>query len=249
MARRLASALILLPALLAGAPSARAQAGSDRVRISVEGGIPLASAGFSQAFTRTVNLETARFTTDLSPNASGFAGAGARIRIARAFSAGLTMTVASGSANGSLDAVVPHPFYFNQPRSFVGDIDGLDRRETAVHLELGWTVPMWRKAALSLFGGPSRIALRQALATRVNYDEAFPFDTATYASADSTVVTSAALGFHAGADITWRLGARVGVAGLVRYSRAPVSLSAGAGNDVDTVAGGVQAGGGLRLFF
>ena len=50
-------------------------------------------------------------------------------------------------------------------------------------------------------------------------------------------------GFHGGAGLTWKLGPRWGVGGLLRYSRATVPFAG------RVAAGGLQAAGGLRVLF
>ena len=65
----------------------------------------------------------------------------------------------------SIDARIPHPFFFNRPRSVapapveVVDADGaaaaLTRLETAVHVEVRWFESVGDTVELAVFGGPT----------------------------------------------------------------------------------------------
>jgi hypothetical protein len=246
---RLPPWLLLAMGLLALAKGAAAQRAPERVRVSISGGVLVNPVGFEQDFTRTENLEPARFSTDLRTPPSRFASAGARVRLAGPISAGVTVSLASGRSEGTIDASLPHPFYFNQPRAVSGDVDRLNRLETAVHGEVAWVAPIAPTVELTLFGGPSFFTLRQPLVTDVTYSQSFPYDAATYTSAVTATATGDAVGGNVGADVTWRILERVGVAGLVRYSRARITLSEAPGGPIGLTAGGVQAAGGVRLFF
>ncbi|HEX7940960.1 MAG TPA: hypothetical protein VF488_04115, partial [Gemmatimonadaceae bacterium] len=57
------------------------------------------------------------------------------------------------------------------------------------------------------------------------------------------------LGFNVGADAMWRIARRTWAGGLIRYSRADLTLAPAAGNRVDIKAGGVQAAAGIRVGF
>lgn len=244
----LAPALALLM-LVAHAPAALAQSGRELIRVAVTGGAQVYPDAIAQRFTRPLNVETAEYTADLSTPLSGFIEAGARVRVLRNLAAGLSVSYASAQTGGTVNASLPHPFYFRQPRAISGDVDDLERRELAVHAEAAWTFRVTPRLQVTVFGGPSYIQVRHALVTDVSYAESFPFDTATFARAVTASATVSALGFNGGGDVSWRVGRQFGVAGLVRYARADVTLTPAAGNNVAVRAGGVQAGGGLRFYF
>lgn len=112
---------LLLVATAADAQSARVRRvvnrrpPSDRVRLVVNGGGQIAPGSFGQQFTLTRNVEAAPVTTDLSLAAGGVFEAGVRLRVHRRLSIGVVGFVASGTASGTLDAKLPHPFYLDRP--------------------------------------------------------------------------------------------------------------------------------------
>ncbi len=225
------------------------RAKSDRVRFVVNGSAQIAPGSFGQRFTLTRNVEAAPVTTELSLAASGVFEAGARVRVDRRLSVGVLGFVTSGTASGTLDARLPHPLYFNQPREITGDLSGLTRKERGVHLELALPLRVTARGELTLLGGPSYFHVEQALITDLTYSDSYPYDTATLDDTTSTVAKKAGLGFNIGAELTRRVSRSARVALLGRYSRGTLRLSAAAGNEVELHAGGIQIGVGLRFSF
>lgn len=228
---------------------AQAQPDRPRVRLLFDGGAHVTPGAFGQTFTVTKNLEDTPVSTDLKVGGASFFDVGARIRIAGRLSVGGVGFRASGTADGTVNAKVPHPLYFNQPRDVSGDLSGLRRQETGAHIELAYLVAASRRMDVMLFGGPTWVSAQQQLVTDISYTDSYPFDVATFTAAQTATVKASATGFNVGGDVTWRLGDRFGIAGLVRYSRATVTLSPANGNTVDVKAGGIQAGAGLRIIF
>ena len=110
-------------------------------------------------------------------------------------------------------------------------------------------LPLTHWFHLLLSGGPSFFNVSQDLVTRVEYTHAFPFDTATFRSATTDGDSGSAVGFNAGADVTWMFSRLAGVGGGFRYAKAEVDLTASEGNGVAVDVGGFQALGGLRIAF
>lgn len=240
-------ALILVGALLLGAGTAQAQA--DRVRLVVNGAAQVAPGSFGQRFTLTRNVEPATVTTDLSLGTSGVFEAGARVRLHRRLSVGVVGFVASGTATGTLEARLPHPFYFNQPREVTGALSGLTRKERGVHLELAVPLRVSSRDELILLGGPSYFDVEQELVTDLTYSDSYPYDTATLDDTTSTVAKKAGPGFNVGLELTRQVSRSARVALLGRYARGTVTLPAAEGNEAEVHAGGVQIGIGLRFAF
>ena len=193
------------------------------------------------------NVEDEPVTTDLKVGLAGYFDAGVRIRVTRRLSVGATGFFSPGSAAGSVDAKVPHPFYFGQPRDVSGDVSTLEHREVGAHIDLAYPVSVSSSREVTFFGGPSYIRVQQDLVTDVRYSESYPYDTATFASATTASVQKGGVGFNVGADATWRLGRSLRAGGLVRYSRADLTLSPASGNDVGLRAGGLHVGGTLQF--
>jgi hypothetical protein len=93
-------------------------------------------------------------------------------------------------------------------------------------------------------GGPTFCQLTQDFISAMTVSETYPFDTATFASATTTRASKTAVGFNAGVDISHPLSRLVRVGALIRYSRTDVNFDQQA-----VKAGGVEAGGGVRIRF
>ncbi len=148
----------------------------------------------------------------------------------------------------AIDARIPHPFFFDRPRSLNGSAPDLTRLETAVHVEVRWFAPVTEAVELSVFGGPTFFNLQQDLVTSIAYDHSYPYNEAAYGSASTSALSASAMGFHAGADVGFFFSEAVGVGALLRYSAASVDVPTD-GGAVPVDAGGFHIGGGLRLRF
>jgi hypothetical protein len=160
---------------------------------------------------------------------------------------GVGLTLFSASTTTTIDAQVPHPFYFNQPRAVTGEADG-DRSETAVHIQAKWLVPVNDNVLVTIFGGPSFFKVEQDIVNDFEYSESFPFDTATFTRAVADTQTESKIGFNVGGDFAYFFSRQVGVGVTAQYSAATVEMTVPSGT-ADVKAGGGQIGGGLRLRF
>jgi len=160
---------------------------------------------------------------------------------------GVGLTLFSASTKTTIDAQVPHPFFFNQPRSVTGEFDG-DRKETAVHVQVKWLVPVSNKMLVTIFGGPSFFKVEQDIVNDFEYSESYPFDTATFTRAVAANQSESAIGVNVGGDVAYYFSPNVGVGGMAQYSGATVEMTLPSGTG-DVKAGGFQVGGGIRLRF
>src|SRR5262249_47174544 len=118
---------------------------------------------------------------------------------------------------------------------------------------------------LSVFGGPSLIRTEQIFVTNGSVslgDETYPFDTLAFSALKLTTGRDSenVIGFNAGADFTWRFlttrprnprarGHSLGLGLLIRYSHGTKNFNPAGGQITKIEAGGLQAGGGLRVIF
>ena len=140
--RRIGIVALLLAGTVAGTAQAQGRGRSappaapldERVRIVINGGGIFNTQTLEQQFTLHKNVEATPVSTELDPAAGGFVEVGGRIRIAPAVWVGATVFAMSASLSGTLDAQVPHPFYFGQPRDVSGEIDQLSGTSKGVHV-------------------------------------------------------------------------------------------------------------------
>ena len=250
MTRLLQTTLIVLVATLGAAPVAFAQVGTlgGRGFILVNGGYQMATHDVEQASTLRANVEDGSFTTDYEVKSGPSFDVAGGANIWRRLGASVGVTRFSRSTPSTLTGSVPHPFFFNRPRSVSGDIAGLKREELAIHVEAIATAPIGRRLQVMAFGGPSFFRVKQDMVTTFTWAETYPFDDASFGSATTVDADGSKLGFNVGADVGYFFTRQVGVGGTIRFARATVEMDV-AGGTQKAKAGGLQAGGGLRLRF
>jgi len=254
--RRIGIVALLLAGTVASTAQAQGRGRSaptapldERVRIVINGGGIFNTQTLEQQFTLRKNVEATPVSTELDPAAGGFVEVGGRIRIAPAVWVGATVFAMSASLSGTLDAQVPHPFYFGQPRDVSGEIDQLSGTSKGVHVEAAFAVSSSDRREILLFGGPSYFRVKQDLVTDFTYSDAYPYDTAEFESTVTAQATDEGFGFNVGAEATWRLARSVRAGAMLRYSLANLTLPVAPGNEADMRAGGLQVGGSVQLLF
>jgi hypothetical protein len=201
--------------------------------------------GYSFSPPEYAYAETAHLTTHYGMAAgAGFDGAFGW-RVHSNLAVGAAVSVFSKAAPVSVDGTVPHPLYLNRDRSVTGSFSSL-RNEVGIHLQATWVVPSGRRMLIALSGGPSYISVSQDVASGINLSTVYPYDSTDVAGATTTRASKGQIGFNAGADVAYFFSGTVGVGVMARFSRASVSLPTPGGN-VNSAAGGFQAGVGLRF--
>lgn len=193
--------------------------------------------------------EDADFDADYAVGTGAVFDGGAGVRLASGIGFGVAVSRFERLDPVSLDARIPHPFFFDRPRSLTGSEADLTRLETAVHVEVRWFESVSDTVELAVFGGPTLFNVRQDLVTAIGYDHAYPYDQASLASATTEAASASAIGFHAGADIGFFFSETVGLGALIRYSGGSVDLPGEGEGMVPIDTGGFHIGGGLRLRF
>jgi hypothetical protein len=242
----LAAAALILPGVVT---RAEAQPEPPRVVIGVSGGGQGAGSSLSDHFEFERNVETATVDVKYPTRPHTLIDGGIGVRLWKHLGAGVAVSNAMRSGSAEVDARIPPPLQFGQLRTIDGTQRGIDTRETDVHVQVLYAVQTSPAITLTLSAGPSIVHLEQELVNGVNYDEAYPFDVATFRSADSRRAKASAAGFNAGADIRWMFSRSIGLGGLVRYTRGTVDLTTTDNRTLSVQAGGVQGGVGVRIVF
>jgi hypothetical protein len=215
----------------------------EHVIVSANASYLTASHTFDDTRTFELYQETARFTADYDVEARVGMDIGAFVRVWRGLAAGVAYTSYKDDRDIAISGTLPHPLLFQHDRSIEGTAPGT-REERAIHLNAAFIVPVGGKFQAVLFGGPSFFTVKQSVVTEVDWDESYPFDTATFRSATVDTEEESKTGFNVGADVAYYFTKTFGVGGIVRFSSTKVDFSLG---EVD--AGGAMVGGGVRIRF
>jgi hypothetical protein len=151
--------------------------------------------------------------------------------------------------SASVDARIPHPFYFNQLRAATFETPPLKGHEAALHIPVIWIPPAFGPIKVLVFGGPSIFRLSQTVVTDLTLNDVYPYDTVTIAGLITEVWTSTVFGYHAGADVSYFFNRSVGIGGGARYSHGIRGLANDPGDATDGAAGAIEADAGLRFRF
>lgn len=240
---------IAVVAGLLGAPAFAQSSAPRRGFISLNGAYQIGTDDFSDSATFRENAEDGRFETSYTVEAGPAFDLSGGAMIARHVGVAAGVTRVARSTPTTIDASVPHPFFFSRPRSLSGDVGGLKREELGIHIQARGLVPIGSRMELSVFGGPSFFRVEQDLVERFDYREGYPYDTATLASATSSTAKKSGVGFNAGGDIAVFFTRQLGFGFGAQYSRATLAIASPAGGTVEAKVGGLQTGGGLRLRF
>ena len=231
-------------------PAPRAAQPTDRIYISIDGAFQAGVEDFGETVSFVENAENGTFSTEYNVESGPALNISAGATIWRNIGVGVGVTRFSRSTPISLTASVPHPFFFNRARPISGDIGGLKREELAVHVQARANFTPSPKIQAVLFAGPSFFSVNQGIVNDFEISETYPYDTATFSRGVTTTVEESKVGFNVGADVGYFFTRQIGVGGSVQWSGTTIDMPASGGTGTfELKAGGLQAGGGLRLRF
>lgn len=230
-------------------PARRARAPFPRGFIAVGGAYQATSNDFAETVTFHTNAEDGHFTSSYSvQRMRGFAASGGGM-FSKNLGLGVTVERVSRTIPTTFDASIPHPFFFNMPRSVSAGIGGVSRDELAVHAQLRAVAPVTSRVEVAVSAGPSWFRVRQDVVSDFTYTDQYPYDTATFGSADVVGRTASRAGYNVGADVAVFVTKQVGVGAGAMFSRATVTLPVNANTSVSSRAGGVHVTAGVRFRF
>jgi hypothetical protein len=234
------------------------QVSGPRFFLDVSAGVSALSKALSHDLAGPINQENATIATRYGARNAVLFDAGGGLRLRRQLAIDVAYAYSSRKTGADVTGRIPHPLYFNQPRDIQGSISGVVHAESAVHVDLIWTLPVAAGLEIRAFGGPTFVTIRQDLISSVTYSETYPFDTATFTGAPTAKRSKSTVGFNAGIDVAKFFTKSFGVGGILRGTGASVKLdspfvfSGGPRIDPDRVsvkAGGLEAAAGIRLRF
>jgi len=171
------------------------------------------------------------------------------VRVWKNLAVGIGFSAFSKSETPTLNGEIPNPLTPHSPRSTSVSTGELSHRETAVHLQLLWMLPLTNEFDLAFVAGPSFYNIQQDVITNISLAEgAAPFTSVSITAVENTSASKRATGFTIGVDGSYVLTPRYGAGMFIRYSAASADLET-SGGTVSVDAGGFQVGVGLRVKF
>lgn len=250
------SSIMLAAALVAaGATQAAAQtqaagvpAVPGRLTVSLNGGFQIGD--FDSSRSTTFPLYDEEASVDITQGDVGGGGLfdfGATYKLTNRLGAGIAFTFNSGDGDGVVSGSIPHPLFFDQPRTLSASAEGLEHKERGVHLQATYHIPFTEALDFTVSAGPSFFNISQDFIRRVTFSETPPFDTVAVDEVELVSLRQNGVGFNVGVDAAYTITPMFGVGVLARYTRGEADFDL---NDDDTAsvkAGGFQIAAGVRV--
>ena len=258
----LAPALWLIAGLLVAAPEAAAQpAPTARIVARLDSGWRPASRTFAGTRVFTANLEQGQFEADYELKDGGVVDGGISFLLWRNLGIGLDVSHFRTIHEAQISSDVPHPFFYDLPRSTTGRAGGLERQELGLHLRALWVTQFADWLVVSVSAGPSIISAKQDLVAAVQHTEVgFPFSDLVFSGHTVSGQSKTTTGLNGGVDIDsyflhrlpflrrFAVMENIGVGLLIRYVRGVVMLQV-EGQPIEMDLGGLQITSGVRFRF
>jgi hypothetical protein len=253
MPRTLRAALMAAVLMAASQPAAaQSTPWDDRVFAGVSFGIEGGSADISDSRSLPVYGESATLVSNASFNSDAIIDVFVGARVWKNVGVAIGYHAQSTTGSGDIQGSIPHPIFFDRPRTFTDPIDGIDRDEYATHLQLGWMAPLGDNLDVFVYLGPSFFRLKQEVISDIAFAEQGPPFTSVVVQPTIAVRKENAVGFNIGADATYmfytRDRLRLGVGGFLRYTGATADIALG-NSSISTDLGGIQFAVGARVRF
>lgn len=176
---------------------------------------------------------------------------GGGVRVAGNLAIGMAYSQLSTEGEAALSAKVPHPLVYDLPRTATGTATGLTHKEQQIHVFAMWMIPATDALHIGVYGGPTFFQLKQDIVGLGNppFTEVGSPYTAVTMNATQSQVSASKVGFNVGGDVMFKFSKNFGAGGFARYSTAKVPVTPTGGTEVQITVGGMQVGGGLRIFF
>jgi opacity protein-like surface antigen len=221
-----------------------------KLLISANVGIQVGDNDLSRTSNFDLYDEQATVTVNQTINNGFFFEIGGAYQYRPTYGFGITWGILSNSGEGNISGQLPHPQFFEQPRSFSADASDLKHTEHSVHFQAIYFMPFTEKVDFQFSGGPSIFRTTQGLIRNVAFSENPPnFNTVTIDSVDVVELSDSGWGFNLGADMTYAVTPSIGVGALLRYTRGNIEFNLSDSQTADVTAGGFQLGAGVRFKF
>ena len=245
-----ASLILVTPAVgLAQSSSSGASASAERkFRVLVNVNYNVTSKTFDERFTFIAFVEEGSTARSYQGGTGLDFELGGIYSITPAFGILGSFEFLRAEHDASLDVIIPHPLFFNRPRTVSDDIAALEYSEQALNVDAVYTATLG-SFTVDVFGGVAFFFTETELIDEVTTSSVYPFDDVHIGSTSTVKLKENAIGFNVGGAFTYRFTPVVGVSLQAKFSAATLNLQREAGGPIEIDAGGFRIGGGIRLAF
>ncbi len=234
---------IVFSAMLLGGADAQAQMlqWTDRVFLNVSGGLQTGKKEVASTVSFPLYDETATVATSREVKGPAIWDVTGGVRVWSNMAVALSVSGRTGDSDGLTTAVIPHPAFYDQPRSVTGTVPGMKHSELWTSVLFAWMMPVTDKFEVMAMLGPTVAAVKHETAAGASIVEgSSPTVTVNLETIDKSV-----WGVMAGVDGRYLVTKHIGVGAFLRYVKAQGNLTSTTKLDV----GGLQVGAGVRIKF
>lgn len=213
----------------------------DRGFLNVSGGVKTGAKDVTTTLAYPLYDETATVETSRSVGDGFLWDVTAGVRVWKNMAIGASVAGRSANGDGTTAASIPHPIFYDQPRSVTGSIAGMKHRELWGSLLAVWVFPVTSQLEVMAMAGPTVVRVEHELAGSVAVTEA----STPGVTVSLSTVSKSVWGATAGLEGRYMFTKRFGLGAFARYSGAKVNLTSTTKLDV----GGLQMGAGIRVRF
>ena len=233
---------------------------TDRGFVTVNIGVQVGSHNLNSTQTFTIYEEAGSISSSQKVKSGVFFDVGGAYKVWRNnILAGLTYSRTSSDSNISLQASVPDPFHFDEPRTVTASASGAKHTESALHFDAIYMLPVTDKIDVGLFLGPTIFFARQDLVSSLAVTETGQGQPPLAQPPAFTRESRTTGGFNLGVDVQYLLGKSPlghltkkfanktwGVGGTARFAWGSARF---ANTSKSLTLGGLQLGVGARFRF
>ena len=200
-------------------------ADEQRVTVGFSGGIQFVKDALKNEVDFELWQETGTFEASYNiTKDSAFDGSFAFLLYKR-MGLGFNVSHFSKTIAATIDADVPHPFFFSFPRKATGVANNILRRESAIHIQSQYWHTIGDKFLLRGFIGPTIFSVRQDLVSTIQTKErGYDYNTVDIIGHNTLASGGTELGFNIGFDMSYFVFDDIALAGILRYSRGTASV-------------------------
>ena len=219
--RRITTLITLCLACGPGTSLAQSSVTTADVFISLNGGLRMMSQTRTDSVTFDLFAEKGKFDATQTIGPFPVVDASYARRLGNRYGVAVSGSFVQGTAIATIDASVPHPFFFEFPREATGMSSRLQQREIGAHISGQLRMPLPLGGLLVFSAGPTIFQVAQDFTTGIlTTERGFPFENVDIRPTTVERQAITAIGYHAGLDAIFDVSGRYGVGVLVRYSRA-----------------------------
>ena len=199
---------------------------NQRITVGFSGGIQFIKDALKNEVDFELWQETGTFEASYNVTTdSAFDGSFAFLLYKR-LGLGVNVSHFSKTIAATIDADVPHPFFFSFPRKATGVANNVLRRESAIHLQSQYWHTVGDKFLMRAFVGPTIFAVRQDLVSTIQTKErGYDYSAVDIIGHSTLAAGGTELGFNVGFDMSYFVSDHVALAGILRYSRGTSSVN------------------------